>query len=327
MANDILVIAEQRDGELKKVTFEILGKAQALAAELGGRAVAVVLGNGVSDTAGTLAQYGAGKVYVGDDPALGAYSPDGWASVIAELAGRTEPAAILGPATSFGKDLVPRVAAKLGAGVASDVTGLEVSDGRLLIKRPIYAGKAIATVRVNTDPQVATVRPNTFPVPEPDAGATADVEALDLAGYEAMAVATDVVTAGGEKLDVAEAEIIVSGGRGMGGPENYHILEELADILPNAAVGASRASVDAGWRPHADQVGQTGKTVSPNLYIACGISGAVQHLAGMKTSKYIVAINKDPDAPIFKVADYGIVADLFDVVPKLTEEVKKLYEE
>ena len=216
MANDILVIAEQRDGELKKVTFEILGRAQALAAELGGQAAAVVLGNGVSDTAGTLAQHGAGKVYVGDDPALGEYSPDGWASVIAELAGRTEPAAILGPATSFGKDLVPRVAAKLGAGVASDVTGLEVSDGRLLIKRPIYAGKAIATVRVNTDPQVATVRPNTFPVPEPDAGANADVEALDLAGYEAMAVATDVVTAGSEKLDVAEAEIIVSGGRGMG---------------------------------------------------------------------------------------------------------------
>ncbi|MFQ5594288.1 MAG: electron transfer flavoprotein subunit alpha/FixB family protein [Anaerolineae bacterium] len=327
MANDILVIAEQRDGELKKVTFEILGKAQALAAELGGQAAAVVLGNGVADTAGTLAQYGAGKVYVGDDPALDAYSPDGWASVIAELAGRTEPAAILGPATSFGKDLLPRVAAKLGAGVASDVTGLEVSDGRLLIKRPIYAGKAIATVRVNTDPQVATVRPNTFPVRDPDAGANADVEALDLAGYEALAVATDVVTAGGEKLDVAEAEIIVSGGRGMGGPENYHILEELAAILPNAGVGASRASVDAGWRPHADQVGQTGKTVSPNLYIACGISGAVQHLAGMKTSKYIVAINKDQEAPIFKVADYGIVADLFDVVPKLTEEVKKLYEE
>lgn len=327
MANDILVIAEQRDGELKKITFEILGKARTLAAELGGQAAAVVLGNGVADTAGTLAQYGASKVYVGDDPALDAYSPDGWASVIAELAGRTEPAAILGPATSFGKDLVPRVAAKLGAGVASDVTGLEVSDGRLLIKRPIYAGKAIATVRVNTDPQVATVRPNTFPVPEPDAGASANVEALDLAGYEALAVATDVVTAGGEKLDVAEAEIIVSGGRGMGGPENYHILEELADTLPNAAVGASRASVDAGWRPHADQVGQTGKTVSPNLYIACGISGAVQHLAGMKTSKYIVAINKDQEAPIFKVADYGIVADLFDVVPKLTEEVKKLYEE
>ncbi|MFQ5859280.1 MAG: electron transfer flavoprotein subunit alpha/FixB family protein [Anaerolineae bacterium] len=327
MANDVLVIAEQRDGELKKVTFEILGKAEELASELGGQATAVVLGDGLAATAGTLAQHGASKVYVGDDPALGEYSPDGWASVVADLARRMEPAVILGPATAFGKDLIPRVAAKLAAGVASDVTGLEVSDGRLLITRPIYAGKAIARVRVNTDPQVATVRPNTFPVPEPDTGAAPDVEELDVAGYQAMAVAKALITAGGEKLDVAEADIIVSGGRGMGGPENYHILEELAAVLRNAAVGASRASVDAGWRPHADQVGQTGKTVSPSLYMACGISGAVQHLAGMKTSKYIVAINKDPEAPIFKVADYGIVADLFDVVPKITEEVKKLYEE
>lgn len=327
MANDIVVIAEQRSGQLKKVTFEILGIAKELAAQLGGQVAAVVLGSGVAEAAGPLAQYGADKVYVGDNPVLGEYSPDGWASVIAELARQTEPAVILGPATAFGKDLVPRVAAKLDAGVASDVTGLEVSDGRLLITRPIYAGKAIARVRVNTDPQVATVRPNTFPVPEPDPGATADVEELDVAGYQAMAVARDLITAGGERLDVAEADIIVSGGRGMDGPENYDILEELATILPNAAVGASRAAVDAGWRPHADQVGQTGKTVSPSLYIACGISGAVQHLAGMKTSKYIVAINKDPEAPIFKVADYGIVGDLFEVVPKITEEVKRLYEE
>lgn len=326
MAKDILVIAEQRDGDLKKVTFEILGQAKELAAQLGGQAAAVVLGTGVTDTAGLLARHGASKVYVGDAPALSAYSPDGWATVIANLARRTEPAVILAPATSFGKDLVPRVAAKLDAGVASDVTGLRISDGRLLITRPIYAGKAIATVRVNTDPQMATVRSNTFPVPEPDPAAVADVEALDVAGYEAMAIARDVITAGGEKLDVAEANIIVSGGRGMGGPEEYGVLEKLAAVLPGAAVGASRASVDAGWRPHADQVGQTGKTVSPSLYIACGISGAVQHLAGMKTSKYIVAINKDAEAPIFKVADYGIVADLFDVVPKITEEVEKLYQ-
>lgn len=327
MGNDVLVIAEQRDGELKKVTFEILGKAKELAEEFGGQAAAVVLGEGVTALADTLAQYGASTVYVGDDPALGEYSSDGWAAVIADLAERVEPAVVLGPATAFGKDLVPRVAAKLGAGVASDVTGFEMRDGRLLIKRPIYAGKAIATVHVNTDPQVATVRANTFPVPEPEAGATADVETLDVAGYAAKAVAKNVVTTGGEELDVAEADIIISGGRGMGGPEAYEILEELADVLPNAAIGASRASVDAGWRPHSDQVGQTGKTVSPSLYIACGISGAVQHLAGMKTSKYIVAINKDPEAPIFKIADYGIVADLFDVVPKITKDVRKLYEE
>lgn len=327
MANDILVIAEQRDGQVKKVTFEILGKAKELASELGGQAAAVVLGDGVADMADTLAQHGAGKVYVADDAALGEYSPDGWATVIADLAERTEPAVILAPATTFGRDLTPRVAAKLGAGVASDITGFELSDGRLLIQRPIYAGKAIATVRVNTDPQVATVRSNTFPVPEPDEGASADVETLDVSGYEAKAVVKEVTTAAGEELDIAEADIIVSGGRGMSGPEHYDVLEELAEVLPNASVGASRAAVDAGWRPHADQVGQTGKTVSPSLYIACGISGAVQHLAGMKTSKYIVAINKDPEAPIFKIADYGIVADLFDVVPKITEEVKKLREE
>ncbi|MBS1251406.1 MAG: Electron transfer flavoprotein subunit alpha [Anaerolineales bacterium] len=327
MGNDILVIAEQREGELKKVTFEILGEAKELTADLGGQVGVVVLGDGVGDMASTLSQYGASKTYAGDDTALGEYSPDGWATVIADLAERTEPAVILAPATPFGKDLAPRVAAKLGIGLASDVTGFEISDGRLLIKRPIYAGRAIATVRINTDPQMATVRANTFAVPEPDMGATADVEALDLAGYKAMAIAQEVITTAGEKLDIAEADIIVSGGRGMGGPENYDMLEELAAALPNAAVGASRASVDAGWRPHADQVGQTGKTVSPSLYIACGISGAVQHLAGMKTSKYIVAINKDSEAPIFKVADYGIVADLFDAVPKLTEEVKKLYVE
>jgi electron transfer flavoprotein alpha subunit len=301
MAKDILVVAEQRDGELKKVTFEILGKAKELAKELGGQASAVVLGHDIAPM------------------------PDGWAAVVARLAARLEPAVILGPATAFGKDLLPRVAAKLDAGLASDVTGLEVGDGRLLIQRPIYAGKAIATVRVKTDPQMATVRANSFAVPEPDAAATAEVEELDLTGYQAMAVVKDVITGNGEKLDVAEADIVVSGGRGMGGPEHYSILEALADALPGAAVGASRASVDAGWRPHADQVGQTGKTVSPSLYIACGISGAVQHLAGMKTSKYIVAINKDADAPIFQLADYGIVADLFDVVPQITEEVKKLY--
>jgi electron transfer flavoprotein alpha subunit len=327
MANDILVIAEQRDGELKKVTFEILGQAQKLAEQLGCQAVAVVLGHDITALANTLGQYGAAKVFLADAPMLAEYSPDGWATVVANLAEREEPAVILGPATAFGRDLLPRVAAKLGAGLASDVTGFEVTDGRLLIERPIYAGKAIATVRVNTDPQMATVRANTFPVPQPNSTASADVEQLDLAGYDAMATVKDMATGGGEKLDVAEADIIVSGGRGMSGPDNYAMLEELAEVLPNAAVGASRASVDAGWRPHADQVGPTGKTVSPSLYIACGISGAVQHLAGMKTSKYIVAINKDPDAPIFKLADYGIVADLFDVVPQITKEVSKLYAE
>lgn len=323
MSNNVLVIAEQRDGKLKKVSFEMLREGQRLAEKIGGVVEAVVLGHGVTELAGPLAQYGATKVYVADDPALARFSPDGYAGLLADLAKRIEPAVILAPATAQGKDLAPRVAAKLGAGLASDCTGFEVENGRLLITRPIYAGRAIAKVRIHTTPQMATVRPNTFPVPPADPSRQAVVEALLVDQYAPKAVVTEFTTTTGAKLDVAEAEIIVSGGRGMGGPEKYAILEELAALL-GGAVGASRAAVDAGWRPHADQVGQTGKTVSPTLYIACGISGAIQHLAGMKTSKYVVAINKDPEAPIFKIADYGIVGDLFKVVPALTEEIRKL---
>jgi electron transfer flavoprotein alpha subunit len=325
MANDVLVIAEHRDAELKKTTFEVLGKATELAGELSGQVQAIVLGHGVTGFADTLAQYGAATVHVGDDPALDAYSPDGWAGLIVGLIQRTQPAVVLGPATAFGLDLLPRVAARLGAGVATDVTGLKVSAGRLVIRRPIFADQAIATVRINTDPQIATVRPNTFPVPEPNPSATAEIQTINLDDYAPMAVAKGVIAGAKGKLDVSEASIVVAGGRGLGAPEHYALLEELASVLPNAAVGATRATVDAGWRPHAEQVGQTGKTISPSLYIAIGISGAVQHVSGMKTSKCIVAINKDPDAPIFKIADYGIVGDLFDYVPKLTEEIKKLY--
>jgi electron transfer flavoprotein alpha subunit len=323
MSNNVLVIAEQRGGALKKVSLEMLGEASRIAGALGGQAEAVVLGSGVTGLAETLAQYGAHKVYVGDDPVLAQYSPDGYASVLANLIKTSDPAIVLAPATSFGRDLAPRVAAKVGAGLASDCTHFEVQDSQLLITRPIYAGKAIARVRVTTRPQMATVRPNTFPVPEANPGANAVTEPVSLDGYQARAVVTGEMAAEGGKLDVAEANIIVSGGRGLADPANFRLLEEMAEVL-GAAVGASRAAVDAGWRPHADQVGQTGKTVSPSLYIACGISGAIQHLAGMKTSKVIVAINKDPDAPIFKLADYGIVADLFKVVPALTEEFRKL---
>ncbi len=323
MSNNVLIIAEQRDNNLKTVSLEILTVATDIAGKLGGAAEAVVLGDGVSPLAESLSHCGASKVYVADSPALAAFSPDGYASVIAELVQRTEPAVVLTSATAWGKDLAPRVAAKLGTGLASDCIGFEVDDEGLLITRPIFAGKAIAKVRVKSSPQMATVRPNTFPPAEADTTRAVNVETLPVDSYRGGAVVTEFATTGGEKLDVAEADIIVSGGRGMSGPENYVILEELAGLL-GGAVGASRAAVDAGWRPHSDQVGQTGKTVSPTLYIACGISGAVQHLAGMRTSKCIVAVNKDPEAPIFSVADYGIVADLFKVVPVLTEEFKKV---
>jgi electron transfer flavoprotein alpha subunit len=324
--DNVLVIAEERDGDLKKVTYEMLGEGKRIAEQLGGTVEAAIAGSGVSHLAEPLAHYSADKVYVADSPALANY-PEGQADVLANIVRRADPAVVLMSASFHGRDPAPRLAAKLGAGLASDCTGFEVlEDGRLRITRPIYAGKAIAKVMEKTRPQMATVRPNVFPVPQPDTARTAEVEQVAAEVGDIRAIVKEVLQTATGRVELTEADIIVSGGRGMGGSENYALIEELADLL-SAAVGASRASVDAGWRPHSDQVGQTGKTVSPTLYIACGISGAIQHLAGMKTSKYIVAINKDPEAPIFKVADYGIVADLFKAVPILTEEFRKLLAE
>jgi electron transfer flavoprotein alpha subunit len=323
MGNHVLVIAEQRDGTLKKVSLEMLGAGAALAAALGGRVEAVLLGSGLAGQADTLAQHGAAMVYVADDPALGRYSSEGYTKVLADLIAKTAPAVLLLGATAMGKDLGPRLAARLGVGLASECIALEVEEGRLLATRPIFAGKALAKVRLNGDPQVATVRPNVLPVPEAQAGLAAAVEpvAVDVGTVRAQVV--DIIGAGEGEIDVAEADIIVSGGRGVGGPEGFAPVRSLAKALV-AAVGASRAAVDAGWIEHSHQVGQTGKTVTPNLYIALGVSGAIQHLAGMKTSKVIVAVNKDPEAPIFKVANYGIVGDLFEVAPLLEAEFGKL---
>ena len=326
MANNVLVIAEQRDGVLKKVAFEMLGAGAELAAALGGTVEAALLGSGLGDLPNTLAQYGATKVYVADDEGLAAYSSEGYTDTLADLVGKTEPAVILIGATAMGKDLGPRLAARLGVGLASDCTDLEIDGGRLLATRPIFAGKALAKVKLIGDPQMATVRPNVLPAPEPDAGATATVEPVAALTDTIRAVVVDIAGAGEGEVDVAEAEIIVTGGRGVGGPEGFAPVRSLAKTL-GAAVGASRAAVDAGWIEHAHQVGQTGKTVTPNLYIACGVSGAIQHLAGMKTSKVIVAVNKDPEAPIFNVANYGIVGDLFEVVPLLEKELQALLAE
>jgi len=338
MGNNVLVIAEQRDGVLKKVAFEMLGLGAELAAALrpqGASSVeAALLGSGLdgpSSSSGqslpdTLAQYGATKVYVADDPALAAYSGEGYTNTLAALIGQVEPAVVLIGATAMGQDLAPRLAARLGVGLASDCTACEMDGGRLLVTRPIFAGKALVKVKLNGDPQMATVRPNVLPAPEPDASKMAAVEPVAAAVGDVRARVMDILGAGEGEIDVAEANIIVSGGRGVGGPEGYAPVRSLAKVL-GAAVGASRAAVDAGWIDHAHQVGQTGKTVTPNLYIACGISGAIQHLAGMKTSKVIVAVNKDPEAPIFKVANYGIVGDLFEVVPLLEKEFKALLAE
>jgi electron transfer flavoprotein alpha subunit len=316
----ILTFAEQRDGKLRRASLEVVSEARRLASSLGATVSAVLIGPGSEALAGELATYGADEVRVFGDAALAAYATESWARAFAQAIGDTKPSVVLLPFTSLGKDLAPRAAAKVGAGLASDCVALEVKGGRLAARRPMYAGKAYAAVSWAGEPQMATLRPNVFPLGQPDTARRASVVTATVdASARAKAIAVRATAQG--KVQLTEAQVIVSGGRGLKGPENFHLVESLAEAM-GAAVGASRAVVDAGWVDHQMQVGQTGKTVSPTLYVACGISGAIQHLAGMSSSKYIVAINKDKDAPIFKVADYGILGDVFEVLPKLTEAAK-----
>ena len=329
MAKGIWVFAEIKEGNVRKITFELLSQGRKMAEKLGEELVAVILGSGVEGLTGRLAEY-ADKVFWVDDPALSQYTTDAYATVLTNILKEHQPSIFLCGATVMGKDLSPRVATRLQTGLATDCTALSIGGGGLLVaKRPVYAGKAyIEVVCPTSRPQIASVRPNVLEMLASDGAKKGTVARID-AKIEAASLRTavvEVVKAAGAKVDLTEANIIVSGGRGMKGPENFKVLEELAEVL-HATVGASRAAVDSGWREHGDQVGQTGKVVTPNLYIACGISGAIQHLAGMGSSKIIVAINKDPDAPIFQKADYGIVEDLFKVVPVLKEEFKKLLSE
>ena len=314
-----LVYIEVRDGQIKKSSLEALKVASHPGPQLGGRTTAVVLGPATG--LDTLGGYGASAVLHDANPVFSQYSTTGHAKALAAAAAKSGTQIVFLSATSMGKDLAPRLAVKMDGAVAADVTHLTVADGRISAVRPIYAGKALETVEITTAAQIYTLRPNVFSAGAPGAGSAA-VESFDAGVGEAdllvRATGTSIST---ETLDVAEASVIVSGGRGLQGPEHWHLIENLASAL-HAATGASRAVVDAGWRPHAEQVGQTGKTVSPTLYVACGISGAVQHLAGMSSSKTIVAINKDKDAPIFQIADYGIVGDVFEVLPALTEALK-----
>lgn len=325
MAQGVWTIAEQRDGEIRKITYEIVSEGRRLADALGQEVTVILLGSNIKEKAAELGQYGADKVLVADDSRLEPYTTDAYVSVISELVKANDPQILILGASVQGKDLAARLAASLDVGMAQDCTVFAIEDGNLVATRPIYAGKAYAKVTFqNSLPQMAAARPKVMSINEPDASRSAEVvdASFTLDDGDLKTKVVDVAKDESGKVDLTEADKIVSGGRGMKDPENYKILEELADLI-GASVGASRAAVDAGWRPHTDQVGQTGKVVSPNLYIACGISGAIQHLAGMSTSKVIVAINKDEDAPIFQKADYGVVADLFDVVPALTEEVKK----
>jgi len=319
----ILTFAEERGGKVRRPALEVVSEARRLADALGGSVASVVVGSGVGALATELGSYGADRVHVFDDPALAAYATEAYARIVSQVVTETRPAAVLLPFTAVGKDLAPRVAARIGAGLASDCVALSVREGRLEARRPMYAGKAYATVRWEGEPQMATLRANVFPLGAPEPGRPVEVVAGSAdSSARARVTATRATTAG--KIELTEAQVIVSGGRGLKGPEHFHLVQELGEAF-GAAVGASRAVVDAGWVDHQMQVGQTGKTVSPTLYIACGISGAIQHLAGMSSSKIIVAINKDADAPIFKVADYGIVGDAFEVLPKLTEAARAYF--
>ncbi len=299
MTGEILVLAESSGPAFRKAALEAVTEGRRLADLLRVSEFVLAIGNGLKDRVGELGRYGADKVILADEPSL----------------------AIL---TSSGKDLAPRLAVHLDTAVASECTRLELESGKLVATRPAYAGKVLLRVKVNSSPCIATLRPNVFTAREVVPGKKPTIERLEFNRPDSRMVVKEFVTQGVKKLDLTEASVIVSGVRGMGGPQNYKILEELAEVM-GGVVGASRASVDAGWRPHSDQVGQTGRTVSPTLYIAAGISGAIQHRVGMINSKVIVAINKDPEAPIFGFADYGIVGDVFEVVPALTREMKAFY--
>jgi electron transfer flavoprotein alpha subunit len=326
-AKPVLAVLETRDGVLRKVSHEVLAAARRLAAASEGSVDALVCGATVPGGVDDLASFGADRVLAVTHPDFGRYHPDGIATTIASIGAGY--GAIVFAATATGKDLAPRVAAKLGVGLVADVVGLAIEGGAVVATRPVYAGKAIQKVKLRATPAIVSVRPNTFQA-DRRTGGPADgvaVEAVPVPAFETRVRVTGIKAPEKALLDVTEAPIVVSGGRGLKDPTNFHLLEELAEALGNTAVGASRAVVDAGWREHGAQVGQTGKTVSPGLYIAVGISGAIQHLAGMRTAKTIVAINRDKDAPIFKIADYGIVGDLFEVVPRLTEEIRKLRSE
>lgn len=334
MSNKILAFIESKDGKFKNSAFEVVAEAKKIAEDTGSELITLTIGSDLDSEAQNLAPYGAGKLLIADLNEINGrsadkdfkYSPSAFAKVISEVAAKQNANIIVLSATSLGKDLAGRIAVKTDSSVLNDCIDLKITDGKITASRPVYAGKSVISIKSNTDKTVITIRPNVFkPVKSENKQIETekiDIGALNLADEDFSSVVKEIVVSN-EKLDVAEADRIVSGGRGLRGPENFVMIENLAASI-GGATGASRAVVDAGWRPHSEQVGQTGKTVSPSLYIACGISGAIQHLAGMSSSKCIVAINKDKDAPIFQIANYGLVGDVFEIIPALTEEFNKV---
>jgi len=325
MTNDVLVFAEIRDGQFKKINAELVTAAAKIAGKSGGEVHLAVLGNGVDRAIEEAAALPVRSVFVVKSPDLERYSTEGFASGLEAVIRKADPGVVLFGATAMGKDLSARVAARLGAALMTDCVDVDIENGALKAKRPVYSGKVYAhVVSTHQGIKMASIRPNIYPAAE-KGGSRAQLEDVPLPitgdNIRAMVKGIEGSTAG--KKDVTEAEVIVAGGRSLKSAENFKILEELADVI-GASVGASRAAVDAGYAPHSKQIGQTGKVVNPKLYIACGVSGAIQHLVGMRTSKVIVAVNKDSNAPIFQSADYGIVGDMFEIVPLLTKEFKKL---
>jgi len=319
MAQRVLAIAEQLEGVFRKVTFEALSEGRRIADQLGGELNALVLGDNVENISKELEQFGADRIIVAENSALSEYMPDAYGNVIADVINKETPDIVIMGATTQGKDIAARLSARLNAPLAMDCVAIRFQDNNLMATRYMYGGKILADVVFNGKPQILAIRPNAMPIV--NAAGTGSIEKFEAnIGTTSVKFIEKHLDTG--KVELTEADTVVSGGRGMGGPD-FAVIEELAQVL-EGAVGASRSAVDEGWRSSSDQVGQTGKVVSPNLYIACGISGAIQHLAGMSSSNVIVAINKDPEAPIFSKADYGIQGDLFEIVPLITEEIKKL---
>jgi electron transfer flavoprotein alpha subunit len=317
----VLIFVEQRDGRIKRASFENISAALKIACELNLEYDVLTIGNEIGNI-NDVSKYGISKIFHYKNSELGNYSTSAYSEIISNFAKEASADYLFFANTSLGKDLAPHVAANIEAGIIMDAVSLKIEGDEIIAARPIYAGKALIDVKLTSEKKVYTLRPNVFKTLPNGNGQEPEIMVNEVSSPNLKNRVVEIKKSGG-KLDVAEADIIVSGGRGLKGPENFHLVEELAQAL-GGAVGASRAVVDAGWRPHREQVGQTGKTVSPSLYVACGISGAIQHLAGMSSSKYIVAINKDKEAPIFSIADYGIAGDVFEILPALTEEIKKI---
>ncbi|MCZ0874404.1 electron transfer flavoprotein subunit alpha/FixB family protein [Peribacillus sp. AS_2] len=321
MSRNVLVLGEIRNGELRNVSFESIAAARSIAR--GGEVTAVLLGDSIRELAATMIQYGADRAVVVEDSKLAHYTPDGFSQALLSVISQENPKGIIFGHTAIGKDLSAKIASKLGSGLISDVVAIETGGDNIIFTRPIYSGKAFEQKIIKDGVIFATIRPNNITPLTKDSSRSGDVSMASVEIKDLRTIVREVVKKAVQGVDLSEAKIIVSGGRGIKSEEGFQPLKELADVL-GGAVGASRGACDAGYADYSLQIGQTGKVVTPDLYIACGISGAIQHLAGMSNSKVIVAINKDPEADIFNVADYGIVGDLFEVVPLLTEEIKNL---